>query len=176
MPRSKPTRGKPYKQRKVRSDTMDMVIRRKSVLSPKEVALIIGPTRISLDALRVGHATKQDWCNLSECAGIALDLSRIGIFSDDGSASLFMAMYQACGEIGKRFNVMGRLVAKGLELVSLTEGLDHHELQLGYTSADELVRACNARKAQVMNAHTSKAELITLRDPLPQETKQGVCP
>jgi len=142
---------------------MDMVKRRKSALTPKEVAAIIEPTRASLEALRMGQAVEQDWFHLCEAAGIALDLSRIGIFSDDASIKLFLEMYQACGEIGKRFNAMGRLVAKGPELNALTDGIDHHELQLGYASADELVRACNARKAQVLNAKTSKLELITLR-------------
>lgn len=163
MARSNSKRGKAYKPRPVRTDTMDMVKRRKAVLTPAEVASIIEPTRASLDALRTGQAVHQDWYNLSEAAGIALDLSRIGIFSDDGSIKLFLEMYQACGEIGKRFNAMGRLVAKGPELIALMEGLDHHELQLGYASADELIRACNARKAQVMNARASKAELITLQ-------------
>jgi len=163
MAKSNSKRGKAYKPRPVRTDTMDMVKRRKSALTPKEVAAIIDPTRASLEALRMGQAVEQDWFHLCEAAGIALDLSRIGIFSDDGSIKVFLEMYQACGEIGKRFNAMGRLVAKGPELNALADGLDHHELQLGYASADELVRACNARKAQVLNARTSKIELITLQ-------------
>lgn len=151
---------------------MEMVKRRKSALTPKEVAAIIDPSRASLEALRMGKAVQQDWFNLSECAGIALDLSRIGIFSDDASIKVFLEMYRACGEIGKRFNAMGRLVAKGPELNALADGLDHHELQLGYASADELVRACNARKAQVLNAKTSKLELITLRHEQHEEERE----
>lgn len=141
---------------------MDIVIKHKSVLSPKEVAAIIDPTRASFEALRNGTATERDWFHLSEAAGIALDLSRIGIFSDDESIKLFLTMYQACGEIGRRYNEIGRLVAKGPELVALDEGITHHELQLGYASADELIKACNARKRQVMRAKSGDAEFITL--------------
>lgn len=144
---------------------MEMVKRRKSALTPKEVAAIIDPTRASLKSLRKGQAVEQDWFHLCEAAGIALDLSRIGIFSDDASIKVFLEMYQACGEIGKRYNELGRLIAKGPELNAIAVGLDHHELQLGYCSADELVKACNARKAQVLNAKQSKLELITLRHP-----------
>ena len=169
MAKSNSKRGKAYKPRPVRTDTMDMVKRHKSALTPKEVAAIIDPTRASLDALRMGQAVEQDWFHLCEAAGIALDLSRIGIFSDDESIELFLKMYQACGEIGRRYNEIGRLVAKCPELVSISDGIDHHELQLGYCSADELTRACNSRKAQIMNARASRAEFITLVDPAEEE-------
>lgn len=174
MAKPKCKRNKPYREKPIRLNTMQCAIKHKAALSPHEVADIISKSRASLEALRSGSAVSQDWFNLSECAGIALDLSRIGICSDDNSIQIFLSMYQACGAIGTRHNQIGRLVAKGPELSALADGLDHHELQLGFCSADELMRACNARKAQVLNAKTSKVELITLRVPADQEEGEVV--
>lgn len=162
MATSKSKRNKAYKPRPAKGNTMDIAKRHKCALTPAEVADIIGPTRQSLEALRTGSAKDADWYNLSEAAGIGLDLADIGIFSDEQSVALFASMYAACGEIGKRFKTLGRLVAKGPELACLIDGLDHHDLQLSYCSADELKRAVDARRKQVMQAKAGQIEPIGL--------------
>jgi hypothetical protein len=162
MATSKHKRNKAYRPRTPRTDTMDIAKRHKCALTPTEVGEIIVPTRASLEALRTGHADEQDWANLCEAAGIALDLGDVGIFSDQGSVDLFTVMYKACGEIGRRCNRVGRLVATGPELTALANGVDHHELQLGYASADELVLAVNARKRKVRQARAGGIECISL--------------
>lgn len=142
--------------------TLEAAKRRKAYLTTEEVAQIMSPTWTSFEALRKGEATDQDWAHLSEAGGIGVDLSTLGICSDQPSRTLLFKLYYACGAIADRANASGRIVATGPELNDIREGLDRHEIQLAYTSADDLMRAVESRKKLMRKAKTGKVEVKTL--------------
>lgn len=99
--------------------TLEAAKRRKSTLSPQEIAQIMNPTRASFEALRTGEATDRDWANLSEAGGIGVDLSTLGICSDNDSRTILFKLYTACGSIADRANATGRIGATGPELTAI---------------------------------------------------------
>jgi hypothetical protein len=154
--------SKAYKPRRTLLNPMRVAMARVSVLTPDERRTIMVPTKAALERLRVGSCTQEDWGHLANAANIGLELSYLGICSDDESVQILSRMLLSLGGICRRVNAGGNYTPKGPELVAVSEGVDRHDIQLLYASCADLERAVKSFELSKQAARAGKLPSLSI--------------
>lgn len=153
-------RKKAYKPRPVTLDPMRKALMHKSVLTAEERNIVMGPSRESFELLRTGKGDRQAWCHMADVANVGLQLSKMGICSDEPSREILSAMEDACRDIALRVNERKTWTLKASEIVALEAGLDRHEIQLTYCDIGELTKASNEVRRIAANARAGRIDNV----------------
>lgn len=141
MTASKSKPKKAYRPRSVSLNPMRVALNRVAVLTADERRTIMVPTKSALERLRVGACTLENWEHLANAANIGLELSYLGVCSDDDSVRILTNMLISLGNIAQRVNAGRTYTPTGPELVAISEGVGRHDIQLRYASGLDLQKA-----------------------------------
>jgi len=105
----------------------------------------------ALEALRTGHATKEDWRTLADCLNVSETMARDGIGPEAIGANL--AAQEALGAIQERSKKLdGRLVVTGPELQALRDGFEYADLQRSSISRHRYEQAVKKTADRIRSA------------------------
>lgn len=166
MPTSKRPR-KPRNLRKTHGDTRAITrLLGSTEPLPLENAIDVAIyARNSLEALRTGRCDDDHFGALANVTNIGMLLAERGIGEE--ALPAFKAAQYALLALRQRFEMRGRYVATASELATLRESIDYHELQVQYSTIQEVRDAIIT-----MNERLRAKQVLTTADVLPSTIAQ----
>lgn len=115
--------------------------------------------RVSLEALRTGRATEQEFHTLAACINVSLVLCERDIGAEH--MPTIKRAQQALLRLWSRGKASGRWVMDGPGLVSIVEGVDLHEAQLANVARSEAADAMREVRRRIQRGDIFETQKAT---------------
>lgn len=118
---------------------------------------------LALQEFAAGRYCREHWASMADATNVALELSALGICSDEASRQLLDDAQQVLGDVAQRAQQRGTWTLHARELEQLREALERHGIQLGFCSYSEYERAVEAvrhKHAQYAAGNAPKGAIV----------------